>query len=94
MSASEMVRLKDEYPDAFRVLEDRLHETTKSDLAEALVSSIVKIALDEDIVVDYRLVEMSIIVQPDGVLAKKLEFIQDEIDESRAEEIANGEDKQ
>ncbi len=94
MTTIEMLRLKDEYPDAFRVLEDRLHESNKRDLVDALISNIVNMAVDDDIVVDYRLVEMSIIIQPEGVLAERLKLIQDEINESRAEEIANGTDKE
>ena len=50
--------------------------------------------LDKDIIPDYRLIEMYVIALPDDKLRDILEGINDEIAESRAEEKANGTDKQ
>ena len=94
MTTIELLKLKDEYPDAFRVLEDRLYETDKNTIVTRLVTSVVLMGLDKDIIPDYRLIEMYVIALPDDKLREILEGINDEIAESRAEEKANGTDKQ
>ena len=94
MTTIELLKLKDEYPDAFRVLEDRLHETDKNTIITRLITSVVLMGLDKYIIPDYRLIEMYVIALPDDKLRDILEGINDEIAESRAEEKANGTDKQ
>ena len=94
MTTIELLRLKDEYPDAFRVLEDRVQETDKNTLITRLVTSVVLMGLDKDTVPDYRLTEMYIIALPDDKLEEILLGINDEIAESRAEEISNGTNKE
>ena len=94
MTADEMLKLRDEYPDAFRVLEDRLYDTDKNTIVTRLVTSVVLMGLDKDIIPDYRLIEMYVIALPDDKLREILEGINDEIAESRAEEKSNGTNKQ
>jgi|TARA_R100001530_G_scaffold51165_2_gene38003 hypothetical protein len=94
MTASEMLELKDKYPDKFRVLEDRLYETDRNTIITRLITSVVLMGLDKDIIPDYRLIEMYIIALPVENLEDILKEIGKDIDESRQEEIANGEDKQ
>ncbi len=94
MTASEMLELKDKYPDKFRVLEDRLYETDRNTIITRLITSVVLMGLDKDIIPDYRLIEMYIIALPVENLEDILKEIGKDIDESRQEEIANGTDKQ
>ena len=94
MTADEMLKLKDEYPDAFRVLEDTLFETDREFLIKEIMNDVITLALDKDIVIDYRLVETAILIKTKEDMESRLSTIQDEIDESRAEEKANGTNKQ
>ena len=94
MTADEMLKLRDEYPDAFRVLEDTLFETDREFLIKEIINDVINLALDKDIVIDYRLVETAILIKTKEDMESRLSTIQDEIDESRAEEKANGTDKQ
>ena len=94
MTADEMLKLKDEYPDAFRVLEDTLFETDREFLIKEIINDVINLALDKDIVIDYRLVETAILIKTKEDMESRLSTIQDEIDESRAEEKANGTNKQ
>ena len=94
MTSDEMLKLRDEYPDAFRVLEDTLFETDREFLIKEIINDVINLALDKDIVIDYRLVETAILIKTKEDMESRLSTIQDEIDESRAEEKANGTDKQ
>ena len=94
MTADEMLKLRDEYPDAFRVLEDTLFETDREFLIKEIINDVTNLALDKDIVIDYRLVETAILIKTKEDMESRLSTIQDEIDESRAEEKANGTNKQ
>lgn len=94
MTADEMLKLRDEYPDAFRVLEDTLFETDREFLIKEIINDVINLALDKDIVIDYRLVETAILIKTKEDMESRLSTIQDEIDESRAEEKANGTNKQ
>lgn len=94
MTADEMLKLRDEYPDAFRVLEDTLFETDREFLIKEIMNDVITLALDKDIVIDYRLVETAILIKTKEDMESRLSTIQDEIDESRAEEKANGTNKQ
>ena len=51
MTADEMLKLKDEYPDAFRVLEDTLFETDREFLIKEIMNDVITLALDKDIVI-------------------------------------------
>ena len=94
MTADEMLKLRDEYPDAFRVLEDNLFETDREFLIKEIINDVITMALDKDIVIDYRLVETAILIKTKEDMESRLSTIQDEIDESRAEEKANGTNKE
>ena len=94
MTTIELLKLKDEYPDAFRVLEDTLFETDREFLIKEIINDVINLALDKDIVIDYRLVETAILIKTKEDMESRLSTIQDEIDESRAEEKANGTNKQ
>ena len=94
MTADEMLKLRDEYPDAFRVLEDTLFETDREFLIKEIINDVINLALDKDIVIDYRLVETAILIKTKEDMESRLSTIQDEIDESRAEEKANCTNKQ
>ena len=94
MTTIELLKLKDEYPDAFRVLEDTLFETDREFLIKEIMNDVITLALDKDIVIDYRLVETAILIKTKEDMESRLSTIQDEIDESRAEEKANGTNKQ
>ena len=94
MTADEMLKLRDEYPDAFRVLEDTLFETDREFLIKEIINDVINLALDKDIVIDYRLVETAILIKTKEDMESRLSTIQDEIDESRAEEKSNGTNKQ
>ena len=86
MTADEMLKLKDEYPDAFRVLEDTLFETDREFLIKEIMNDVITLALDKDIVIDYRLVETAILIKTKEDMESRLSTIQDEIYESRIEE--------
>ena len=86
MTADEMLKLKDEYPDAFRVLEDTLFETDREFLIKEIMNDVITLALDKDIVIDYRLVETAILIKTKEDMESRLSTIQDEIYESRMEE--------
>ena len=86
MTADEMLKLRDEYPDAFRVLEDTLFETDREFLIKEIINDVINLALDKDIVIDYRLVETAILIKTKEDMESRLSTIQDEIYESRMEE--------
>ena len=86
MTADEMLKLRDEYPDAFRVLEDTLFETDREFLIKEIINDVINLALDKDIVIDYRLVETAILIKTKEDMESRLSTIQKEIYESRIEE--------
>ena len=86
MTEDEMLKLKDEYPDAFRVLEDTLFETDREFLIKEIMNDVITLALDKDIVIDYMVVETAILIKTKEDMESRLSTIQNEIYESRMEE--------